>query len=446
MMLRQNEEMNADLFAIDKERDREANRELNDLGDSTQTSDITEKLNRQGTTIIIYCSFMEALDRHKHSPLYLRIKSMLVRGEKLTMREFVYFAMTTEDTNVLNLELLRAAVNCYSGGFSENLAILLAIREWQNASSNDKEARAKQIVQALKERCNRITINFRTYLNLHGINLDGLDLSKGLLDYADLCDAKLTNTRLCDTSFYGCLLTNADFSNATCKSINDREYFGATFSSASACNAKFDGFDAGDSRFNKCDLSDASFKNGVVNGYFNHACLKDVDFTGTTLGFMGHYNETVGCDLSGAELWGANVIDVDFMRVDFSLAKFFNQDALLSADNLNAAIQKLQDKMRPVMDEHTIKHYKNAVAASLTNSVHWVLSERQIDLLTAAANHPFFQPESPIQQWANSAYQGMYSLFSSTPAVHYYQTPAVKLFEDEINKVKDVIAGDVYLR
>lgn len=184
------------------------------------------------------------------------------------------------------------------------------------------------------------------YLDLSGLNLDGIDLS-GLnlegFDFsgASLVGANLSGTTLKKADFSGAILDEANLKDANLveaqlanASLRSANLENVNFDSADLQSANLDGANIVETDFFKANLSEASANAAtldsasLLDANIRGLSLKESKIIGSTLAFT----KLAGVDLAGADLTEANLHEqVSLNRANLARVNFSGQD-LAGAD------------------------------------------------------------------------------------------------------------------
>lgn len=360
---------------------------------------------------------VDTLNKIRNTKYYQGLHDKLQNKEKLVLSEYLYYALTTTHINDLSVELLEAVTKRHDDhGFLPNLEILIAARKWQDETDPvKKDERNAQLRKTLNKR----GYHHREgrprpehYLNLHGINLAGADLTCISLDYTDLENANLSETRLSHAHIVKSCLNRANFSKASSVSPGTKMSESATKIEASmALEACFDEFNADNIGLTHSDFSGSSFRNahlgiGISRDAAPVITFDYADFSNAVIHFMPHHpaEQDIAVNMRFCNLVNTEMKDAPYERIDFEGAKFITDQALTAKDDFK---QKLDEVNRLLLqplinktentrqEEHKvicIFSLQKAIAHSILSQFkkyHFLCFE-QAELLDIACAHPVF--------------------------------------------------------
>src|SRR3990167_2216226 len=119
----------------------------------------------------------DELERLRQDNYFLELKRKFAAGEKLLPAEYLYFAMTTDNVDQINPDvLLQTQAHFNHSNFNENVSILYHYRKWRTViDQKEKSHHYKALKLLLDERPNDNGFP-HLILNLHGANFQGADL------------------------------------------------------------------------------------------------------------------------------------------------------------------------------------------------------------------------------------------------------------------------------
>ncbi len=428
------------LFSYDDDQERkyQFHAKLNALLMASFTSDRGD-----AQAVVTRDKYFTHLYQERLSEYYLSLQDKLDKNEKLLAGEYYYYAMVTDNVNKLNVTALKRMSETYHiQNFDANLRVLIAAREWQEATEAlSKNECMTELRQALEARGCLRRANCEMFLNLHGINLSGADLSMSSLDYMDLGNANLSHANLYSTGIHFSNLDHANLSNADCvrPDLKGRMEDAPNIRLTLARDACFDGMVAPNLDWRESDFSGSSFKNAVIGyGLFTKTVFDHCDFTNGILSFSTSY-PTEKCSLRFINLEGGKLANVDYTSVDLSGAKFMPYTAFSNAESLIAALDIINTEvMEKLRTKDTSEWYRtsqiNSFQMMMADNILYHLSHLSLghtekaNIIEAALDHDLFLPEKYLQQLAFRTERNIYSFFTAQ-SHESYATEAVKMLE-----------------
>lgn len=386
------------------------------------------------------------LKQQRESEYYLDIKSKIADGEKVTPSEYYYFTLTTENLQLVDVEMLEDAQKFYNvQNCEENLMVVKAALHYQHAkTAEDKKRYQQDLADAIRFDCpNRIRPLF---LNLAGIDISGADLmdvpkeNRGRRTNPHLNLVDLSGAKLDGCNMFALDIEYSDLSRSSFRNVfGDRrgERYGPRILAAIARNACFDGIELTQGSCQMTDFTGSSFKHanahyiGVVGSIFD-----GVDFEGATIKDLRDCRDV---SFKNAILYHATLIDVGFRNNDFSGARLVDPASISEVLDLDvelsriadASLSKVESRFWWAKDE--VQALQNVLAKDVVRCLEEdpMDVERKREICDAAANHPlFYYGESTTATLT----AGAKSIYNSTVGTLFgkYQSdnPAVKYLED----------------
>ncbi|MBW4442897.1 MAG: pentapeptide repeat-containing protein [Plectolyngbya sp. WJT66-NPBG17] len=280
-------------------------------------------------------------------------------------------------------------------------------------------------------------------LNLNGVSLPGVNLSRSTFLNANFKAAKLTSADFShsisqNASFHGANLTLADFSNADLQhaDFSKAELTRTDFSAANLQEANLSYADLRDAKLrcanlNRANLSRADLRHAkLVSANLQHANLTSSDLSSTDLsGADLRYAELRQVALNRANLQGANLQGANLRWVDLSGANLRWADltgAKLSGANLTGA-----DLSHATLLDATLVHVD--LSRSNLAFVDWTGADLSGSNLTGAKLHavsPFgIKTTGATCRWIDLSQNGdqsqIYQFFSEDLSEYFHEVPPI---------------------
>lgn len=368
----------AELFASDEKRSIDAYNALEKLASESGVGD----------------KGIDTLNACRTSDYYLDIKNKLERNQKLVLSEYLYYALTTDNVNNINIEMLEAATKRKDAhGFEDNLQVLLAARKWQNATDpNEKKALNINLHKAFTQRGYLDRPGYRRceyFLNLHGIDLSGADLTFAGLDYADLANANLSGCDIGHAHIRYSNINHANFKHAFANSPGNIYTESATrIEYTSALDALFDDFKADNISLKNSDFTGSSFTNsdlGIGISYDNDTSvlLDFVNFSGAKIHFTKQREDakSVYVYMRFTNMTNCMMHNADCSRINLCGALLFPKDVLIDHDKFKLALTEVGKRLvEPITtEEHSPKEIERRIFC-MKQSIAGVLVDQIDDL------------------------------------------------------------------
>lgn len=426
------------LFSYDKDSRRNTliDNRINDLVANSATS------NKGQSEAERRDNFLAHLNDVRKSAYYRSLKDKFVLNEKLLPGEYIYFALTTDNVNLLNPEALRVITDYYEvPEFTANINILTALRDWQNADNQKTKAVYNALLcDLLNQRAESDSV---TFLNLRHAMLSGAELSLTKLNYTDLGAADLSHCHMNNTRFICSNLDGADMSHATSQSA-DKKNKGFDIKSSLARNACFDAVNAQNIDWGMSDFTGSSFRGAVVGyGTFAGTKFNRANFKGASLRISR--NNQGQFSLREANLIDCKLVGQDYTKIDLTGATIFADATFSSVRNLVDQLDDINDgTLEKIKERESSEKFKS----EQTNALQQVVAkniirhldksdlgvDEQVEMYNAAIEHDLFQPNSFFARLANNADRSIFSLGNTIfgDAEQYstaYATKALELLE-----------------
>lgn len=382
------------------------------------------------------------LNNERASEYYQSLQAKLDNNEKLLASEYYYFAMTTDNVSKLNVTALqRMSEMHHIQNLDHNISVLILARAWQDTTDPTEKKSVNDLLrQALENRGNLRRANCEMFLNLHGINLSGADLSMSCLDFIDLGNADLSNCNLYDTIFHFSNLDYANLSNPDCvrPDLKGRIEQGPCIRFSSVKNACFDHMTAPNVNWSDSDFTGSSFKNAKIgHGNFTETIFDHCDFSSSVLSFTNSYERK--SSLKFANLMNAQLVHADYASLDLTGAQLMPYTAFSDAQSLCAALDIINaEVMKKLRTLDTSEWHRtsqiNSFQKMMAENIIFHLGHLSFShmakafIIESALEHELFLPEKYLHQLAFRAERNIYSFFSNQTH-EAYATEAVKMLE-----------------
>ncbi|HTM64370.1 MAG TPA: pentapeptide repeat-containing protein [Gammaproteobacteria bacterium] len=435
------------LFEVDEARTVAAYKYLNALADDTKVANSDALAN---------------LRKHRQSEYFRILKERIGRNEKLALSEYMYYALTTNDVNKLQIELLEALkIHREHHGFLANLKILIVLRKWQTEKDENKKLtlnnKLRRKLNARGYASGYGKVHCSNILNLNGANLRGADLHTSSLDYTDLENADLSNCIIQNTHLSHSCLNRSNFSNS--RSYNKSKQFYETclnMNNSEAVEANFSGFIASELSAINTDFTGSSFCNANICLYplrdtdtnkdtkFDYA-----DFSNAKIKF-NHDPVAVSYSIQHAVMHLVTLSGTNYSNIDFTNSQFLRFTAFYSCVTVKneldsiynnifiPAIKEFDKISYQVPNDKRIEIAQQVIASALIYQINYqrLHKNEKVELLNLALQHKIFTIQQRTESYYASTMRFFYdansSIFGSTPAD---VNPGIKLLRAELDKL-----------
>lgn len=400
------------------------------------------------------------LKEQRESEYYRDIKAKVVAGEKVTPNEYYYFVLTSDNLQLVNVEMLEDAEQLFDfQNCNENLFLVKAALNFQHAKTPEEKKRFQQdLADGIRFYCvNGIRPLF---LNLAGINISGADLmdvpkenrgkrSRPHLNLADLSGAKMERCNMFWLDIQYSDLTGASLSNVYGDRKGDK--CGPVIYGSFARNACFDGVELTGGASQATDFTGASFKHATIRNVCLESIFDNVNFEGATITDL---RDTRAASFKNANFADVKLTGIDFCYNDFTGARFINRAHVNTPSGLMAELDQIADRLFVNLDITTSlgKKKMQAIQDLIARDVERFAAEKSADpavhreLLDAAIQHHLFHHQENLITTLTSEVKSIYNntlgtLFSGF-GKYYSENTAVKYLEevrDRLGSVKQNI-------
>ncbi|MBI2785156.1 MAG: pentapeptide repeat-containing protein [Legionella longbeachae] len=405
--------------------------------------------------------FFHKLSKLRKAELYLTLNSKIEQSKHLTNNELIYFAMITDDVNLL-YKTRFVDMNVLSIKIKE-LARNLFIMQTALAYSVTHEEHERNII---KQKLNRqLQVGHKRhgesdpkqyFFNLSKIKLEGANLFNCDLSFCSLIGSQLKGAEINLADFSFSNLTNADLSETKTQLVLENK---------------------------RIDNSNVAI--AIYGAIIKQACIID-----TSLPLLTHLSDFSGSNFSRTQvsILNRDTYDLCFDHCDFSYGKFkyyhlvkgttFKQASFIKCDfedypsrdwlcddlgdikliAENIAFQSIQS-LKVALDEAyqdyqkyltKKEHTYQLLTKMLARQIVTYLTDTNLEnkdklcLLDVAINHKIFQPIQKAKYVANTVSYYAQSLFSNK--VHFcYETSGLKKLEKKRDELQEQSLSEINL-
>lgn len=399
------------------------------------------------------------LKKQRESEFFQTVKQAVLNGQKISAAEYYYFALTTDNIKLVDLDLLDSACERFDFAYSradggrdgrqrfemgadDAFAVLKAALGYQRAESDEAK---QEYVLALNDAIQTRKRHFGNlpsfFVNLAGMDVAGADLTKSsrkrgsslpTLGLADLHKANFQHCKMHSVSMTGCNVSEANFADVV--SYNGNSNHGPCIKNSIARNANFDRFQGSHLMWRGTDCTGSSFKDATLGSVgFDRTVFDKCDFSGALINFREY--QTREASFKNANLGGAKLVGVDCLHNDFAGARFIKPEAMKDVEAFKAGIS---DAMSNAAEVPHIAWILHAFQAQLAQDIARCIKEKDMPdalraaFFDAAIQHPAFHVNETFKErmadrakyvanTAGTLFNCCGTIYSSNEAVSYLE-------------------------